>query len=215
MIKTKLEKKMSIISIREITPHVGKTDQLIGRVKRAADIMSRHGSQVAVSTVVVGDGAGDIHMYGLYPDCTVAAKSFQSFSKDPEMVSLSQERETNPAGEMRGPLLARLIYGSTPGTPKPVSVQRDYHMSRSNIRSVLEMAPGLEKLMKSIEVEVAVGVPLITSDHEMIRVMYRFSSMDHWGESVDFMLNSEEFTKILAKASSLGTLKKSRLISRI
>jgi len=62
---------------------------------------------------------------------------------------------------------------------------------------------------------VTLGVPLIAAEHEMMRVIYRFSSMDHWGESVDFMLNSEEFTQVLAKASSLGTLKKSRLISRI
>jgi len=177
--------------------------------------MSRHGSQVSVRKVVGGDGAGDIHMYGFYPDCATAAKSIQSYSKDPEMVTLLQERETNPSGEMHGPWLGRLIYGSTPGTPKPVSVQRDYHMSRSNIPSVLEMAPGLDKLMESIGVEVTLGVPLIAAEHEMMRVIYRFSSMDHWGESVDFMLNSEEFTKILAKASSLGTLKKSRLISRI
>ena len=36
-------------------------------------------------------------------------------------------------------------------------------------------------------VEIAIGAPLISHDHEMIRAIYRFSSLDHWGEAVDQM----------------------------
>jgi len=53
------------------------------------------------------------------------------------------------------------------------------------------------------------------SDHEMMRVIYRFSSMGHWGKSVDAMVENKEFSALVEKANSYGTLRTSRMLTTI
>ena len=55
---------MTVVSIREITPFIGKSDLAKSLVMRAAGVMSMHGADVMVTKVVSGDGSGDIHIYG-------------------------------------------------------------------------------------------------------------------------------------------------------
>jgi len=204
---------MTVISIREMTPYIGKSDLAKSRIMRAAGVMSRHGSDVRVTKVVAGDGAGDIHIYGSYSSFETAAEIFENFSQDAEMQAIQQERELNPAGDVRGPWLGRMLYGDPPTSPKPISVQRDYHMPRANLSAVMELTPELDKLMQPLGVDVAVGIPIMGSDHELMRVIYRFSSMGHWGQSVDAMVENKEFSALVEKANSYGTLKTSRLLA--
>jgi hypothetical protein len=67
--------------------------------------------------------------------------------------------------------------------------------------------------MQPLGVDVAVGIPIMGSDHELMRVIYRFSSMGHWGQSVDAMVENKEFSALVEKANSYGTLKTSRLLA--
>ena len=206
---------MTYISVREVTPIAGKSSEVKSRVQRGASIMSKHGSRAWATQVMVGDGAGDFHVYGAYDNLKNASKSFQEFSADPEMVALMQEGQTDPAGVMRGPWVGRLMYGSPASSPMPVSVHRDYHLPRSGYPAVMALASKLEGIMKPMGVEIAIGAPLISHDHEMIRAIYRFSSLDHWGEAVDQMAENDEFAKLINDAGEVGTLKKSRLMMNL
>ena len=103
---------LTFFSVREVTPNAGKSAEVKSRVQRGASIMSKHGSRAWATQVMVGDGAGDFHVYGAYDNLKNASKSFQEFSADPEMVALMQEGQTDPAGVMRGPWVGRLMYGS-------------------------------------------------------------------------------------------------------
>ena len=49
-------------------------------------------------------------------------------------------------------------------------------------------------------------------DHEMLRVVYRFNSMTHWGQSVDKMVADERFTNLINAAHEAAVLKKSRML---
>ena len=40
---------MTVVSIREITPFIGKSDLAKSRIMRAAGVMSRHGTDVKVT----------------------------------------------------------------------------------------------------------------------------------------------------------------------
>ncbi len=155
--------------------HVAKS-----RIMRAAGVMSRHGTRVRMVKVVAGDGAGDSHLYGSYPDLASGAKAFESSSADAEMIALMKERDLNPAAEVRDPWIGRMIHGGPAATPKPVSVHRDYHMLRTRLSVAMELIPELDALMKLHDVDVAVAVQLLGPDHELIRVIYRFSSKEHW-----------------------------------
>lgn len=208
---------MTVMSVREITPLPGGAEEAEARCKEAAKIMTKHGARAWVTRIVAGDrsGAGAMDIYGAYPNFAAGAKSLQLFSADPDMIALRNKAQTNQVADMKGPWVGRLIYGSPASTPKPISVHRDYHMSRSNMPAVMELAPQLDKLMSSQDVDVAFGQVIHGEDHEMMRVIYRFNSLDHWGETLDVMSINEEFVSLVMKADELGTLKKSRVVQTI
>ena len=58
-------------------------------------------------------------------------------------------------------------------------------------------------------------MPLAAEDHEEMFVVYRFHSMDHWVQSVDKMVDNEEFQSLGTKANELGTLKTTRIMSAV
>ena len=178
---------MTVISVREVSPLPGGAEEAEERCKQAAAIMTKHGANAWVARVVAGDrsGAGAMDVYGAYPSFSAGAKSFQAFSADPDMIALRNKAQTAQVADMRGPWVGRLIFGEPASAPRPISVHRDYQMSRSNMPAVMELAPQLNKLMGSQDVNVAIGQVIHGEDHEMMRVIYRFKSMDHWGETLD------------------------------
>ena len=74
------------------------------------------------------------------------------------------------------------------------------------------LGPKLDKIMQTQDVSIGIGVPIVADDHEMMGVVYRFNSMEHWGKAVDAMVENQEFVSIVEKANSLGTLKSSRIL---
>ena len=75
------------------------------------------------------------------------------------------------------------------------------------------MAPELDALMKTVDVSIGVVVPVISSDHEMMAVTYRFSSIDHWGSALDKMVENKDFQNLVTKANEIGTLKMTRIMN--
>ncbi|MDA9122057.1 hypothetical protein N9J96_00960 [Paracoccaceae bacterium] len=208
---------MTIISVREASPLPGGAAETEERCKQAVTIMTKHGARAWAARVIAGDrsGAGALDVYGAYPTFSDGAKSFQAFSADPDMVALRKKAQTDQVADMRGPWVGRLIFGEPASAPRPISVHRDYQMARSNMPAVMELAPQLNKLMGSKDVDVAIGQVIHGEDHEMMRVIYRFLSIDHWGETLDHMSANEEFISLVMKADELGTLKKSRVLQTI
>ena len=76
----------------------------------------------------------------------------------------------------------------------------------------MELAPQLDALMQEIDVEVGLGAPMMKDDHEMFRVVYRFNSMTHWGQSVDKMIADDRFASLVNEAHEAATLRSSRLL---
>ena len=208
---------MTIISVREVSPLPGGAEETEERCKQAVTIMTKHGARAWAARVIAGDrsGAGALDVYGAYPTFSDGAKSFQAFSADPDMVALRKKAQTDQVADVRGPWVGRLIFGEPASAPRPISVHRDYQMARSNMPAVMELAPQLNKLMGSKDVDVAIGQVIHGEDHEMMRVIYRFLSLDHWGETLDHMSANEEFISLVMKADELGTLKKSRVLQTI
>ncbi len=206
---------MTIMSVREVTPLPNRAEEAQSRVTEGAEIMRNNGANAWATKVIVGDRVGDFDIYAAYPNFSSGAKAFQAFSKDTAMITLMKKAQTDQAANMNGPWIGRLTYGSALTTPAPISVHRDYHMPRSNMAAVMELCPQLDKLMTASNVSLAVGNIIHGSDHEMMRVIYRFQSLDHWGETLDNMVSNEEFVSLVLKADELGTLKKSRVLQNL
>ncbi len=122
-----------------------------------------------------------------------------------------QKRGADPAGEIEGPWIGRMIHGAPKGI-KPVIMHRDYHAARSAIPGIMKLAPSVDELMATVDVEVGIGVPMVKDDHEMVRLVYRFNSMDHWGEVADKMITDERFLALVDAGHKLGTLTSSRIL---
>ena len=202
---------MSFVSIREVTPHTGKENILRERLQKISAVMEEHGAKSGLYSVVAGDGAGRFDLQNWYPTLKAAVTSFQAYDADPAYQEVMKIRAADPVGEVEGPWIGRMIYG-TPKGLKPVVMHRDYHATRSALPQILDLAPKLEELMASVDVEVGIGVPMVSGDHEMVRIVYRFNSMDHWGETADQMVSDERFRLLVDQGHKLGTLKNSRIL---
>ena len=206
---------MTVVSVREVTPHIGKEKLVEGRMRRAEAIIAKHGAHTRMYKTVVGQGVGDYLLFSMYESFSSATKSFQSFSADADMIALMEERSASPSADIKGPDVYRIAYGKPSNPPKPLLVQRMYHISRKNQGSAIELAPELDELMKGRDVNVGFAVPIATADHEMLTVVYGFNSMDHYGEVLDSMVEDKKFVSLVEKANTFGSIKSSRVILKI
>ena len=202
---------MSFVSIREVTQHTGKENILRERLQKISAVMEEHGAKSGLYSVVAGDGAGRFDLQNWYPTLKAAVTSFQAYGADPAYQEVMKIRAADPVGEVEGPWIGRMVYGAPKGL-KPVVMHRDYHAARSALPHILGLAPKLEELMTSVDVEVGIGVPMVSGEHEMVRIVYRFNSMDHWGETADQMVSDERFRLLVDQGHKLGTLKNSRIL---
>ena len=121
-----------------------------------------------------------------------------------------------PSSQVKEFLVETSLARSSPSNPpKSLLVQRMYHISRKNQGSAIELAPELDELMASQDVNVGFAVPIATADHEMVTVVYGFNSMDHYGEVLDAMVEDPKFAALVEKANTFGSIKSSRVILKI
>ncbi len=67
-------KKMTVVSLREITPHVGK-EKLVESRMRVRGIIAEHGTHEWYKTVV-GQGIGNYLQFSMYESFSTATKYF-------------------------------------------------------------------------------------------------------------------------------------------
>ena len=206
---------MSYTSVREFTPYDGKDVVLEERLKMAVATMSKHGSNSTLFKVIIGDRAGDYEIYNWYETVAAGAGAMDGYSNDPDLKKIFEERALTPVAEMRGPWLGRMLHNSKSTDPRKIVLARDYHMPRKNIAKAMELVPNLQAICDENDVEMGVGVPVIASNHEMMRIIYRFKDLKHWGSATDAVIANPSFSELVDAANELGTLKHSRLIMMI
>ena len=87
---------MNVVSIREVTPDVGKEKLAELRFKRGSEILAKHGATTRLWRVIVGQGVGDLVLMSMYESFSKGATAFQSFSGDSDMAALMDERSASP-----------------------------------------------------------------------------------------------------------------------
>ena len=211
-----LEKKeMSYVAIREFTPMIGKDAVLEDRILRTSGVIEKYGAVSRVGKVIGGHRAGDYELYNWYETVAAGASAMDGYSDDSDLKKIFEERALTPVAEMRGPWLGRMLHNSQSTDPRKIVLARDYHMPRKNIAKAMELVPNLQAICDENDVEMGVGVPVIASDHEMMRIIYRFKDLKHWGSATDAVIANPSFSDLVDAANELGTLKHSRLIMMI
>ena len=202
---------MTVISVRKMTPTVGKTELATSRVRAMAGIVARAGARVRIGQVVAGEGAGSMHLYAAFEDFSSISRATLIIASDPARATLLHERELNPAGEVVGPEVYRTIYGDV-APNYPIVMQREYRLPRENLQDALSLLPEIEKLGKSHDFKMMAIVPVIADDLGRMVVAYYNKTMEDLGKTIDEVGMSEKFQKIVTKANTLGTLEKSRVV---
>ena len=202
---------MTVISVRKMTPTVGKTELATSRVRAMAGIVARAGARVRIGQVVAGEGAGSMHLYAAFEDFSSISGATLTIASDPARATLLHERELNPAGEVVGPEVYRTIYGDV-APNYPIVMQREYRLPRENLQDALSLLPEIEKLGKSHDFKMMAIVPVIADDLGRMVVAYYNKTMEDLGKTIDEVGMSEKFQKIVMKANTFGTLEKSRVV---
>ena len=202
---------MTVISMRKMTPTVGKTELATSRVRAMAGIVARAGARVRIGQVVAGEGAGSMHLYAAFEDFSSISRATLTIASDPARATLLHERELNPAGEVVGPEVYRTIYGDV-APNYPIVMQREYRLPRENLQDALSLLPEIEKLGKSHDFKMMAIVPVIADDLGRMVVAYYNKTMEDLGKTIDEVGMSEKFQKIVTKANTFGTLEKSRVV---
>lgn len=205
---------MTVISVRRMTPTVGKTELATSRVRTMAGIVATAGARVRIGQVVAGEGAGCIQLYAAFPDFVSIHKATITIAADPARVKLLHERETNPAGEVVGPDVYRTVFGDV-APDYSVIMQREYRVPRENLQNALSLLPEIEELGKSHDYKMMAVVPVIADDLGRLIVAYYSRTMEDLGRTIDEVGMSEQFQKIITKANTFGTLEKSRVVKII
>ena len=163
---------MTVISVRKMTPTVGKTELATSRVRAMAGIVARAGARVRIGQVVAGEGAGSMHLYAAFEDFSSISGATLTIASDPARATLLHERELNPAGEVVGPEVYRTIYGDV-APNYPIVMQREYRLPRENLQDALSLLPEIEKLGKSHDFKMMAVIPVIADDlGRMIWLLY-------------------------------------------
>jgi hypothetical protein len=203
---------MTIISKRVFRPLPGKAALAHSRIRRLSENLARLGGRVRLAAVAWGDGARDLHLYGVFDSMQAGAKVFSALGEDADSLKLRAESENDPASVWDGPEIWRTVFGQ-PRPDYPVMLQREYSIDRRNLRRALDLMPEIQALDANMPM---IGVvPVVSGDMARFMVGYYAKSLVELGEAIDRVGMSEAFQAIVVRAAELGTLTKARAIMNI
>lgn len=92
-------------------------------------------------------------------------------------------------------------------------MQRIYSIQRSNIQAALALMPELQTVVGYNPIMAV--LPTVAANMEEMVITYYFDSVEHFSCWSDGRSGRHEFQQIVTKASSFGTLKRSRVMVTI
>jgi hypothetical protein len=203
------ENPMTIISKRVFRPLPGKAAIAHERIRRVGDAISRAGGGVRTASVAWGDGAREIHLYGVFADTEAGAKAATAMLSNADFLALRKEAEDDPASHWEGPEVWRTVFGETKPA-YPVMLQREYEVDRSNLRNAIALLPEVQATMP--ETPMLAIVPVISGHMGRLMIGYYASSLIDLGQIIDRALASEAFQSIVTRAAQYAKLTKSRAL---
>jgi hypothetical protein len=204
---------MTILAYTLAMPHAGKRQLVENRARQLGGIYAKHGAKVKITNIVSGPNTGGIAVLRSYADFRTASKAFLAVSRDPAHTELWRERDANPAGDLVvGRNIARVVHGEQQWDTHPVSLVRQYDLSRDKVAAALEILAEVTKLASEVDANVVALVPFTGDNMSAMSVSYQFRSIEHFGEGADTVGASEAFRALVRKAAGIGTLRSALLM---
>mgnify|MGYP003306805305 CR=1 FL=1 len=198
---------MSVVAANILSPFAGKRSVAEERLKKLGSVFERHGAKVKTTNFVAGQYTGCIGFIRSYPDFKTGMAIMQASAKDPDGQEVMKQRQTDPAGEMIVMReVGRTIFGEAKWASNPVSMIREYAISRADVSKAMPILEGDQKIMDKVEVNVRVTMPILSPVMGRIRVAYQFKSLDHLGEVLDTTSADSEMQSLIEKANTFSSL---------
>lgn len=176
-------------------------------MKARAAIGDAHGLNSRVSNIIEGPTAGCFAYTVMAPTMAAAMKGRSSIMADPKWLALEKERQADPlADRVGGTTIVRFVSGAPDAANFPVSMIRVYDTSRGNLPELLKVGEEARKVATSLDMNLAMGTPVLSDSMSRFIVVYQARSLDHLGESIDTAVAMQEFQDILVKAAALGSI---------
>lgn len=204
---------MTILAYTLAMPHAGKRQLLEERARQLGAIYAGHGAKVKITNIVSGPNTGCVALLRSYADFSAASKAFLAIGNDPAHAEFWRERDANPAGDLVvGRNIGRVVYGEQQWDTHPVSLVRQYDLTRDRLAEALEILPEVTKLASEADTNIVGLVPVTGDNLSAMAVSYQFRSIEHFGEGADTVGSSEAFRAIVVKAAAIGTLRSAFLM---
>ena len=204
---------MSIISPTFIRPNINNKSSVIELFEEMKQIYHYYDVSSKVVEIIEGHNVGCLGLIRSYTNFSSLASILPSLRENRRFqelilkISEKQFDETTTNGQ-----IWLTIFGSRNWKSNPVSMVRQYSVSRSHLPDMLSILSEIQNILDKKKVNVLGLIPPLGEGLSTLHIPYQFESLDHWGEVLDYIKNSEDMKSLIGQKSKFGSLETGHLM---
>ena len=204
---------MSIISPTFIRPNINNRSDVIELFEELKQIYNDYNVSSKIVEIIEGKNVGCLGLIKSYTDFSSLSAVLPKLRENKMFQTLNlkifekQFGETTTNGQMW-----LTIFGSRNWKSNPVSMVRQYSVSRNQLPDMLSILSEIQNIMDKKKVNVLGLIPPLGDGLSALHIPYQFESLDHWGEVLDYIKNSEDMKSLIGQKSKFGSLETGHLM---
>jgi len=204
---------MSIISPTFIHPHLNNRNDVIELFAEMKQIYDYFDVSSKVVEIIEGKNVGSLGLIRSHTDFSSLALILPKLRETRRFRELNlkifekQFGETTTNGQMW-----LTIFGSRNWNSNPVSMVRQYSVSRDQLPAMLSILSEIQNIMDKKKVNVLGLIPPLGDGLSALHIPYQFESLEHWGEVLDYIANSEKMNSLIGQKNKFGKLETGHLM---
>ena len=204
---------MSIILPTFIRPNINNKSDVIELFEEIKQIYNYYDVSSKVVEIIEGKNVGCLGLIRSYNDFSSLASVMPKLRENKRFQELNlkifekQFGETTTNGQ-----IWLTVFGSRNWKSNPVSMVRQYSVSRNQLPDMLSILSEIQNIMDKKKVNVLGLIPPLGEGLSALHIPYQFESLDHWGEVLDYIKNSEEMNSLIGQKNKFGSLETGHLM---
>ena len=204
---------MSIISPTFIRPNINNKSDVIELFEEIKQIYNYYDVSSKVVEIIEGKNVGCLGLIRSYNDFSSLASVMPKLRENKRFQELNlkifekQFGETTTNGQ-----IWLTVFGSRNWKSNPVSMVRQYSVSRNQLPDMLSILSEIQNIMDKKKVNVLGLIPPLGEGLSALHIPYQFESLDHWDEVLDYIKNSEEMNSLIGQKNKFGSLETGHLM---
>ena len=204
---------MSIISPTFIRPNMNNKGDVIELFEEIKQIYNYYDVSSKVVEIIEGKNVGCLGLIRSYTDFSSLASVVPKLRANKRFQELNLHIFENQFGETTtNGQIWLTIFGSRNWKSNPVSMVRQYSVSRNQLPDMLSILSEIQNIMDKKKVNVLGLIPPLGEGLSALHIPYQFESLDHWGEVLDYIKNSEEMNSLIGQKNKFGSLETGHLM---